>query len=384
MICTSLPGPTLRDLQRQCREALGDLIEFRFDLYEPMGPEEIEPLMKGRRVIFAGTKDPALLSLGPDYADHPFPGVKYIATHHDFEGTPEDLDGLLVEGDVIKIATTAHSIFDSLRMLEFVRRHKNVIGLCMGEAGQITRILAPVVGSPWTYAYVEKQTAPGQISAKELIEVYKYYELGPETPIYGLMGDPVSQSKGYRFHNPRLKEGVYVPFLVRKGEAQAFLKEVQKFNVCGLSVTMPLKQEVIPGEVINTLVGTEGYNTDGPGALDAIGEVAGKHLVILGAGGAAKAIAREAEKRGARVTMLHRQQPNSYDILVQCTPVGMDGKSMPIEPERLIPGTVVMEIINMETPFCQAAKRAGCKVIYGEEMFVNQAKRQLDLWGAAL
>ncbi|MDP1880011.1 MAG: shikimate dehydrogenase, partial [Parachlamydiaceae bacterium] len=188
----------------------------------------------------------------------------------------------------------------------------------------------------------------------------------------------------------------------------------------GASVTMPLKENVkeLLDEIdpvaqkigaVNTLFfrkgKVKGFNTDCIGALNAIEEqsglVIGKKIVILGAGGAAKAIVYEACKRGAKVVILNRRSEKAqqlanqfncegyglesiheiyqqgYDILINCTP-----SSMPIEPQYILEKAVIMDIVSKpkETPFLQEAIKIGCQVIFGYDMFINQAKEQHQIW----
>jgi 3-dehydroquinate dehydratase/shikimate dehydrogenase len=111
-----------------------------------------------------------------------FPKIKLICSYHNFNETPQNLPSLL--GDmqnpcfqIYKIATQANSITDSKRMLQFVKEtHQTIplIGICMGEHGKVTRILGPKAGNILNYACVsdELATAPGQISLKELVNIY--------------------------------------------------------------------------------------------------------------------------------------------------------------------------------------------------------------------
>jgi 3-dehydroquinate dehydratase / shikimate dehydrogenase len=165
----------------------------------------------------------------------------------------------------------------------------------------------------------------------------------------------------------------------------------------GLSVTRPHKEKIlsflhyvhpIAREIgaVNTLRfaegGLEGYNTDASAGIDALGEpIKGKHLVCLGAGGAAKALAYEGRRRGAEVTLLTRANLQrgvpAHDILINAT-----SDPSPIDPEILIPGSTFMEINThfIDTPLLQMAKKRACKVVLGKEMFWRQALGQFSLW----
>lgn len=327
-----------------------------------------------------------------------------IISYHDYEETPEDLEGILATlkqhpAKLYKIATQAKSSLDALRMLEFVRQHKNVIGLCMGELGQITRILAPVVGTPIMYAPLtaQTQTAPGQLEYDVLMSTYHFRELNEATAIYGLIGNPVVQSIGHEFHNRYFQEtkhnAVYVKIPLHSHELGAFFDYARRLPFHGLSVTMPLKERILPflDEIapqakeigaVNTLLFKAGkiwgYNTDAAGALAALGEVNRQKIVILGRGGVAKAIAYATQKAGAAVSCFGRelQATGSYDILINATP-----SPMPIDPGWILPGKKVMDVGLQETPFLRAAREKGCHCIPGMAMYVHQALAQQQLWG---
>lgn len=467
MICVAIKAPSLVEAHRQISQALpyADLIELRLDLMPNMNLEAINQL-RGHFSIpmiftlrssqqggnYVHSEEQRLIelrhlaALKPEYLDLEFhlppdfiaeiqaqyPEIKIILSYHHFAVTPEDLDGLYNRMLEIptwgyKIAVTPSGAVDALRLLCWAKQRpgNNLIAISMGAHGQISRILAPCIGSPITYASLEdeSQTAPGQLSAKILLERYHYRALSFHTAIYGLIGDPVDKSISDKTHNFFFQaqgiDAVYVKIQVSATELGTFLRLAKQLPFMGFSVTMPLK-ECILSEVdqitpeardigaINTLLWQEGKwiasNTDGIGALNAIERqllVKGKHLVVIGAGGAAKAIAFEACRRGAQLTILNRHEKSAqqlaerfqggfkgihqmhecaaegYDILINCTPV-----DMPINPEDILPGTVVMGIKTMpkESLFLQSAQIKGCHIIYGYQMFIEQAIGQYDFW----
>lgn len=358
----------------------------------------------------------------PDFLEHVcahYPKTKIICSLHNFDSTPADLDALLLtvqscKAYAFKLATMAHSTCDALRMLCLVQKQKSLrlAGICMGEFGQPTRILGPVVGNFIDYASLEGEiAAPGQLTAHELCTTFRYKELKQTTTIYGLIGDPVSKSFSHLTHNRAFAlahlDAVYVKMALKKEELPTFFTLINALPFQGLSVTMPLKEEVQPHlhkidfeakemGAVNTLVRTKegwsGYNSDARGALDAIeahARVKDKQLFILGRGGASKAIAFEAKKRGAKVTLLGSEERKassleSYDILVNTTPSGMSPScdEMPLNPQALQTGKVVMDIIMnpQKTRLLQEAEKKGCTLVFGSEMFINQALGQFDLW----
>ena len=355
-----------------------------------------------------------------------YPETKLVLSYHNFESAPDDLERVLAAMQKVpafhyKIAVMVRSASEALRLLVFGKRHPEVSVIPMGERGAFGRVLGPVVGNQLNYARLEGAagTAPGQLTVRELEEVYRFGALNRETAIYGLIGDPVEPSVGHRHHNGVFRKrgvnAVYVKMAVQPDELVEFMPLAQAIGIRGLSVTMPLKEKVLPFVdrldptaqqigAVNTLLfeGGEvrGANTDGVGALDAIevkGAVRGKRMVVIGAGGAARAIAFEALQRGAEVTILNRtvergealaarwgckagglaDVPSDVEILVNGSP-----DPLPIDPTILRAGMVVMDVVYVprETALLKEARERGCQVVYGEEMFVRQAAGQTALW----
>lgn len=443
-----------------------DGIEVRLDYFEHIDEEAINSFLKecGLPVMltlrrndqggrFSGTEKErldlleALCELGPAYVDleydvpedyrkrlfETYPSISFLSSYHDFSKTPDDLEEVLRKlkspyVHLYKIAVTAISCLDALKVLSFVRVHSHenkIIGIAMGEEGQITRILAPVAGSFLTYAplSVDDSTAPGQITAREMQEIYHFRNLNRETAIYSLIGDPVTKSLGAVIHNAVFEDAhinaVYIKVRVAKEDLQALLSKARELPFKGFSVTMPLKEVIlsmlsqtsIQTKVIgacNTVLVSDhqmiGFNTDGIGALDAIEEkclVYGKHVVIVGAGGSAKSIAFEAVQRGAYVTLINRTPEKAleianilgcqwgglelfkkvsekgYDILINCTP-----DSNVIAEQWILPGKIVMDIVYIpkNIPFLVKALKKNCQIVYGYEMFVYQALEQQRIW----
>jgi len=450
-MCVSVMGPTLEDINGQLQEALAvaDIIEFRLDLFGD--PEDIRKVRKecSKPIIltlrprdqggaFTGSEEERLamvhsfLDLEPDYVDLEYtvpeqvlpPKVKLIRSYHNFENTPEDLDSILamlceIPASLYKIATTAGSTLDALRLLVFAKKtDRPITVMAMGKKGECTRILGPVVGCPITYASLDEQnqTAPGQIPARELLNLYHYHQMNPSTKLYGLIGDPVEQSIGHKAHNAYMNDlqAVYVKLHILPEELEPFFRLAVDLGFRGLSVTIPHKETVIPilDEIdplakrigaVNTLKIEEGsisgFNTDARGALEALEAmtpVSGKHLVLLGAGGACRAIAYEAKRRGASVLILNRTpsraaalaeelscdwgglediEKSPYDIIINSTANGN-----PIPSHAFIPSTTAMDIAIQPTEFLRAAQSAGCQTVYGNEMYVRQALEQTKIW----
>lgn len=449
MLCGVITGPSLNEIQNQIAEASlsADILEIRWDCFDSLEFEitcklpmifTLRPLSQGGHYLKSEEirlqELERLMQAKPGFVDleytipidfiqelqKKFPEVKIILSYHNFDYTPDDLSGVLAflkqkPVDLYKIATMANSTIDALRMLNFTKSTgSNVIGLCMGEYGVITRIL-----NHFTYASLNDHYASklSQLSLDTLINCYRYKSLNSETDIYGLIGNPVEKSPSnithnrvFEFHN---LNAVYIKMNIKPQELEAFFKEIKSLNFKGLSVTMPLKEAVMPFldeidskahaiSAVNTIVFKDkkliGYNTDCTGALLAIEEktsVKSKDILIIGAGGSAKAIAFEAILRGAYVTILNRNIEKAlsvasllncaggslddikthYDILINCTP-----GEMPIDASHIIEGSYVMDIKIHPTVLLNIAKEKGCSLIFGYDMFVYQAIEQFKLW----
>jgi len=369
--------------------------------------------------------------------------TKRIVSLHDFHKTPDNLEEIhrrlaALDADIVKLATMANHPQDNFRMLELVRRAEiPTVGICMGDIGIPTRILGGKFGAPFTYATFshERTLAPGQLSFDQMRNVYHYDRIGPETEVYGVIADPVGHSLSPLIHNAAFRQlkldKVYVPFRVPREDLDQFMAHAPSLGVKGLSVTIPHKEAVLrhlswADEAVrgigaaNTVIfdgkQRRGYNTDYQAAMSCLEEVvrpganpkkpfAGKSALVLGAGGAGKAICFGLVQRGARVVvtdgvserateLAHRfkchavpwpaRHSVSADILVNCTPVGMHPNvdESPFERHHLRPAMVVFDVVyNPEnTLLVKEARMRNCTVITGVEMFVRQACLQFELF----
>ncbi len=245
------------------------------------------------------------------------------------------------------------------------------------------------------------------------------------TQIYGILGRPVAHSLSPAMHNAAFRSlginAVYVAFPVT--DLPQAVAGLRGLGIQGVSVTIPFKEEIIPllDEVdpqaarmgaVNTVVRRDGRlmgcNTDWRGALQALEaktEIAGKRFLILGAGGAARAIVFAILERGgqaavsdqdtAKALALSREfwvevvSPGRLEeypaaILINATPVGLvpDEDAIPIEPHLLGRFSLVMDIVYrpLETRLLREAKAQGCAVIDGLQMLIHQGAAQFELW----
>lgn len=454
--------------------ALADVLELRLDYWQTLDITAVAQLLEkisvpviltlrkksqGGLCELPETQRLALIEqlaeLSPDYIDleydvpkkwlsqfrRNFPQIQLIGSYHDFNETPADLMALArplieVNFDITKIATFAQNINDTLRMLIFVQtisEQHPIIGLAMGEYGQISRILAPVIGSLFTYGCTDTDSAsaPGQLSLSELRDIYRVHLLNRDTAIYALLGDPVSQSPGHLKHNRAFaalnKNAVYVKCRVNAENLGATMMLLRQLPFHGFSVTIPHKETIVPyvdepiGEAATThIVNTikrdhdhyQGFNTDGPGAAAALEEITSlphQRVLILGAGGSAKAIAYSLLIRKAKITLCNRTLSRAqaftekfggnsidfhelfsttefpYDIVINTLPEGGQvlNCERTVHNSRLDPfPRIAMDIVlkPLATPFIQSAQAAGWRCLTGDALFVAQGLRQLKIW----
>lgn len=443
MLVASITDP--KDAEKAA--PLADLIEYRLDHFPDLSRLPKSPLpviftfrkkeQGGARAISEAERLSLLekcLALEPDYCDleadtdpafiariaQTFPHVKLIGSYHNFSETPSDLLALLRSMQsshfaLYKIATKASSTPDMLRLMLFAKKTSVPLSvMALGEYGKPSRILAPIVGSVLDYAGLEDDPHLHRYSLQTLHDLFHYRRLNRETKVYALIGDPVAQSIGDQFHNPRFSHNaVYIKMRLRQEELAEFFRLIRQLPFAGLSVTMPLKEAIFPfiEEVsplaqaigaINTVIldqTVRGTNTDAPGALNALekyGPVKGKRIALLGAGGSARAIAYEALQRGASVMIFNRTVERAKELAAA---FGCEGYSLDEFGEReydiaintvpflqIQPKTMAMDItyVPRETLFLTEAKKQGCQCIYGEEMFIEQALLQQTEWQATL
>ncbi|MGC3970334.1 MAG: shikimate dehydrogenase [Pirellulales bacterium] len=395
--------------------------------------DESERLAWLRSAINAGAE---YVDLEPDAsAAIPRTGTtRRIVSLHDFQGLPDDLAAAharlaACDADVVKLAVMARTPADNFRVLELVASSPvPTTAFCMGDLGQASRILLARYGAPFTYAAESDKAAvaPGQLGFDTLRDLYRYESIGPTTPVYCVIGDPIGHSKSPLIHNAALaalgQDGVYVPFRIPPDGLDEFLAGCREFGIRGVSITIPHKETSLkfatkldPAAAtigaVNTLHfaadgETYGYNTDEPGAMEsleaALGEpLTGKRALVLGAGGAAKGIVFGLLKHGATTTVTNRNLVRAeelasslgcmtiawdargnapYDVLVNCTPLGMYPKidDTPLDAAALRPGSVVFDTVYnpQETRLLREAAARGCRTVVGTEMFLRQAAWQ--------
>ncbi|MDD4220721.1 MAG: type I 3-dehydroquinate dehydratase, partial [Sphaerochaetaceae bacterium] len=180
--------------------------------------------------------------------------ITIIRSVHDFNGIPSDIfhriSKIAARGDIPKMAVTPQSVLDLITIFrvktELDEIEKKIV-LGMGDFGLPSRILYKRVGSMVTYC-ADKPVAPGQISAKNMKEIYRADKVDDRTRIFGVIGNPVVHSFSPLIQNPGFHEinfnAIYLPFQVDAVRSFFILAEMLKIS--GVSVTVPLKQQVLP------------------------------------------------------------------------------------------------------------------------------------------
>ncbi len=356
-----------------------------------------------------------------------------ILSFHDFRATSnleETLEKMLkIPADFYKLVSTATTLFDNVAMMKFLQTQSDkqaLIGLCMGEQGIISRVLGVRAGSVFTFGAVsaDLKTAPGQISSRDLRGIYRIDQVDPATRIYGVAGDPIEHSLSPVIMNTALRRenvnGVYLPLHAKS--IKDLMHCVREIPLHGLSITMPYKQAILPYldntdahtakvGACNTVVrGQEGklygFNTDVAGIVRPLEQrlaIEGAKILVLGAGGAARAAVFGLKERGAEVWILNRTSAKAqklarqakaralkradlrklaFDVIVNATPVGTGNtRDCPLKDQE-IQARVVFDMVYdpVETHLLHVARTKGIPVIPGIEMFVQQAARQFEIW----
>jgi 3-dehydroquinate dehydratase / shikimate dehydrogenase len=358
-------------------------------------------------------------------------GRRVIVSAHDFEGVPADLAERVTAmratgAEVVKVAVTTARLSDCVPLLEAGHRlggDGRLVLLGMGEAGIATRVLPGRFGSAWTYA--GDLAAVGQVTVSTLLDEFRFRSLTDATEVYGLTGAPIAHSVSPAMHNAAFAaaglDAVYLPF--RAASADDFMAFGRAIGLKGASVTVPFKVGVFDrvdevsdaarriGAINTVKVIRErwvGANTDVTGFTEPLRgrlSLPGARAAVLGAGGAARAVVLALASAGASITIHAREAdipeahriaapvdarvapwrptPGSWDLLVNCTPIGMypNADQTPVAAEDLT-GRFVYDLVYNppSTRLLLDAAAQGCETIGGLEMLVSQAVEQFQWW----
>lgn len=375
-----------------------------------------------------------------------FGSVKRIISYHNLQETPVNLDEIYAnmlkqDADVYKVAVLAQTPEDMVRVLKLQQTARRpTVAFCIGDIGQPSRFLALKYGAPWIYAAFNKERgiAPGLPSLDDFKTTYPIKNITPDTRVFGVVGDPVGHSLSPLLHNHMYKKlglnALYLPFRVPRTLLDRAVEAYEHIPVSGYSVTIPHKEaaaklarekdlSVEITQAANTLVrlpdGKFGaVNTDYAAAVESLKahlaertkdgppiQLSQLSVLVLGAGGVARAIAFGLHREGAQLTITgrtyeraqrlaeevkckavdwHARHSVSFDVLVNCTPVGMHPNvdEAPCHFSILKPGVTVFDTIYTPetTLLIREARGRGCHTITGVDMFVRQAARQIELF----
>jgi 3-dehydroquinate dehydratase / shikimate dehydrogenase len=357
-----------------------------------------------------------------------------ILSFHDFRATKK-LDEILEKmlaypADYYKVVSTATTLSDNVTMMKFLSREgdrHSLVGMCMGEQGIISRVLGLRAGSVFSFASASagQETAPGQVTAQELRSVYRVESLDAATRVYGVAGDPIAHSLSPAIMNAAFRrENVNAVYLgLHAKTLKDLLNCVREIPIHGISVTMPYKETILPYldntdshttkiGACNTVVRAQdgklyGFNTDAAGIVRPLerrlNTLEGARILVIGAGGAARAAVFGLKERGCEVYILNRsaapakklahqararimKRPDlkklAFDVIINATPVGMGNtRDTPLH-ENEINARYVFDMVYdpAETRLLKLAKERGAQIIPGIEMFVHQAARQFEIW----
>jgi len=368
-------------------------------------------------------------------------GTRIIRSCHNLKGEIDDIPAKIrsmkhAGDEIVKVAMLVNSTGDVLRVLKASKekdfKDKDRILICMGHYGIYSRILAEKFGSFLTYSSALSESevpgASGQLDVQELAELYHFRKITKKTKVYGVVGNPLKATVSPWFFNTVFNlensDAIYVPFPTTSIED--FYELADELDVQGLSITVPHKETVLSGLAKSSAVvqsigacntmyrcedGWYGDNTDCKGFSDSLLHFIDKKILkrqkitIIGAGGAARAVAAEIFRLGGKAIILNRtvlkaknialqynflwggldshgiEMMTKYsDIIIQTSSVGMEGyeTAEPLEHYSFTGKEAVMDLIYTpaETPFLKKAADAGCKTINGYDMVIRQACMQ--------
>lgn len=482
-LCVSVIGDTAEDLFARLRKAepIADVVELRLDkldpeniriLFESLDSENqllltMRPIEEGglstknlndRTAFWMEYAIHRLIDHSKIWIDHEHDMIPQrdfmfwvdqcfvIRSRHYLEGKIANLDKaydtVVSKKEVGKIAVFANDVTATIgiwKLLERANREaKRMIPIAMGEAGKWTRILGPAYGAFMTYAALDSQneTAPGQITAREMIDVFRVRELNKDTSVYGVIGGKTDYSLSPWMQNAAFKaagmNSVFVP--LQTNDLEGFFKrmvrpETREINVnfAGFSVTNPHKVAVMDlldeADEVASAIGAVntvkldngrliGYNTDADGFIVSLkvvsGDLGGARVALFGAGGAARACIYALRKEGAEVTVFARNEKtgtalasefggtyepaagdrrmaDEFDIVVNATPLGTLGpraKFTPLTAPKLEGLKAVYDLVYnpAETRLMNEAKQAGVPAVSGLGMLIEQGARQFEIW----
>jgi shikimate dehydrogenase len=254
-------------------------------------------------------------------------------------------------------------------------------------------------------------------------------DVSGKTKIVGIFGNPIEHTLSPLMHNSAFRtlglDMCYIPFRVLPEDLPSAVRSVQALNLTGVNITVPHKEHVITlldvideeaafigavNTVVNSNGKLKGYNTDGRGFMNSLSELGisteGKDILIIGAGGASRAISYYLSERASRLflydvdlgkagkltTDLQKIRSNIYllekisadttaHIVINATPLGLkQGDPLPLNPDLITPGMTVCDLVYKRTMLLQEAAKKGAKTLDGSGMLLWQGVLAFELW----
>jgi shikimate dehydrogenase/3-dehydroquinate dehydratase type I len=362
-----------------------------------------------------------------------FHPARVIASYHNYRSTPA-LAGVYrqlarLPVDMVKVATHAQHLRNNLQIRQLLKTHQRqspkLVAMAMGASGIPSRLLALLWGSAITYASPGNHAVvPGQVAADLMRSLYRVERLDQRTQLYGVVGARASISLSPAMQNAAFQgkhvNAVFLP--CETGRLSDFLAFARQAGLSGFAVTMPYKRAILRSldwaDPLATRIGAcntvavqggkwMGWNTDAAAVLEVLSKrlrLSGGRMLILGAGGAARAAAYALRAEGARVIVAARREEMArrlaravhgeavswegaegleVDAVINATPVGMypHVDASPLDLARLR-ACVVFDMVYypLDTRFITEARGRGLVTIPGLEMLVAQGARQFEIW----
>ena len=359
--------------------------------------------------------------------------VGVILSYHDFKATKklEDVFAGMKKypADFYKVVSTATTLYDNVQMMKFLQAHSaqyEMVGICMGEQGIISRVLGVRAGSIFTFGSATRgeETAAGQVTASDLRDTYRIEMVDAATQVYAVAGDPISHSMSPIMMNTAFRrETVNAVYLALHAKTlKDLLACVNDIPLRGLSITIPYKRDIT--EVLsnsdaltrqigacNTVVRAQdgklyGFNTDVAGVVVPLEQrmtLQGAKILVVGAGGVARAAAFGLKNKGAEVFITNRTAENgqtlarqakakymkrtevvksSFDVIINATPLGMGSNRQSSLEDKELNTKYLFDLVYVpaETKLMKMARTRNIEVIPGLEMYVQQGARQFEIW----
>jgi len=407
--------------------AKADMVEIRTDVFEGVpssmvrrGPPGLLSFKDGVELWMIPNKD-WIIDIGN--AKRPAVDNTVISSCHNYGGTP-DLDEIMeifrsMPGDIVKGAFAVDSLKD-LAVLYDVSRAvcKRHVIIGMEELGKITRIRSGLLNNEFTFAYIRMETAPGQLSVREMAEI------DDNTMVTGIIGSGIGYTRSPAMHDAAFKHSsISGKYLVFDTPSLDRVRDVMiDYNIRGVNITKPYKTDIIEHldscddvseeiGAVNTVVNDsgelKGYNTDVFGIEKALKansvDVRGEKVLMIGSGGAARSCAYFLSGKGCDVTVTGRNKEavrsiasyfgltarestsvavNMYDVVINCTPLnkGNEVSEYPVRIDAIDKSQTVFDMVYGDTHLNEMAKKKGCKVVPGEDMLAFQGIRSFELF----